>query len=231
MKWEKVAGMSVKSDTQHLEFLISQYVDGTLDVNTRKTVEQELVRNRDAREIYRQQQEVQDVLDDYGNRLPWINWDEFDKTLATKLENETMGSGERAWWVRWGKSMSVAAALLIAVGVGYSWRAWSGGEGTQEQVNMAVGGPASGPSKTFSINEDVVARGAGGVGSLSEFSVEMPTRSGSVVRNRVDISPPPEMAAKLALDDIIKIGTGVQAQPSSVTAGAERRETLVDLVP
>ena len=74
----------MKHDTQHLEFLISQYVDGTLEGASRKSIEQQLLTDPVAKAIYKDQRETQDVLDDWGNRLPLINWNEFDVKLAER---------------------------------------------------------------------------------------------------------------------------------------------------
>lgn len=113
----------MKSDTQHLEFLISQYVDGTLDAPSRKTIEQQLLTDPVARKLYQQQQETQDVLDDFGSRLPMINWSEFEATLAERLEKEAPASRPRFYWKTWIKPAAVAAGLFLAVGIGYFMRA------------------------------------------------------------------------------------------------------------
>ena len=52
----------MNSDTQHLDFLISQYVDGCLDGAGKKSVEQKLMTDPAARELYREHREVQDLL-------------------------------------------------------------------------------------------------------------------------------------------------------------------------
>jgi hypothetical protein len=116
----------MKTDTQHLEFLISQYVDGTLDPAARKTIEQQLLTDPVARRLYQEHQETQDVLDDFGSRLPMINWSEFEATLGERLEKETSATRSKFFgghWKKWTKPAAVAAGLLLAVGIGYFMRA------------------------------------------------------------------------------------------------------------
>src|SRR5690349_2061238 len=115
----------MKSDNQHLEFLISQYVDGCLEGANKKTVEQHLLTDLAARDLYSEHRDVQDLLDDWGNRIPLIDWDRFDQTVATRLEKE--GSAGSPGTVRhWLRPVAAAAALLLAGGLGYLWHGWSG---------------------------------------------------------------------------------------------------------
>jgi hypothetical protein len=115
----------MKTDTQHLDYLISQYVDGCLDTGSRKSLEQRLLNDPGARKLYKEQHDVQEVLDDWGNRIPMINWDQFDQELAMRLENETVGGRTRNLFRRWGRPMSIAAGLMVAASLGYGWHAVS----------------------------------------------------------------------------------------------------------
>src|SRR5882757_5145217 len=94
---------AMKSDNQHLDFLISQYVDGCLDATSKKSLEQRMVVDPQARTMLAEHREVQDLLDDWGNRIPWINWDQFDQKLATRLEKETVGGPKATFWHKWSK--------------------------------------------------------------------------------------------------------------------------------
>ncbi len=125
----------MKTDTQHLDYLISQYVDGCLDTGSRKSLEQRLLNDPEARKLYKEQHDVQEVLDDWGNRIPMINWEQFDHNLALRLENETVGGRTRNLFRRWGRTMSVAAGLMIAASLGYGWHAWS-----VKSVNSPIAG-------------------------------------------------------------------------------------------
>lgn len=109
----------MKNDTQHLDFLISQYVDGTLELASRKAVEQQIATTPVARELYKDHRDVQDVLDDWGNRLPLINWDEFDQKIEARLERESVGVSTRSGWRRFARPMAIAASLLVAGSVGW----------------------------------------------------------------------------------------------------------------
>src|SRR5580698_6096324 len=104
----------MKNDTQHLDYLISQYVDGCLDAASKKSLESQMVNDPSARAIYKEHRDVQDLLDDWGNRIPLIHWDEFDKKLAAKLEHETVGGQKVSIFRRWARPLSAAAALFVA---------------------------------------------------------------------------------------------------------------------
>ncbi len=113
-------------DTQHLDFLISQYVDQTLDATTRRTIEQQIAADPIAAVLYKDHCEVQDVLEDWGNRLPMINWDEFDGVLAARLEKEVPQTGEPVSPLRrWSRVLAAAAALFVAGTIGYTWHAFT----------------------------------------------------------------------------------------------------------
>jgi anti-sigma factor RsiW len=116
----------MKTDTQHLDFLISQYVDGSLDTASRKSMEQRLLTDPESRKLYTDHREVQDLLDDWGNRIPLINWDDFDNKLASRLEKETVGGNSPWLFRRWMRPVAAAAALFLAASVGYNWHDWWG---------------------------------------------------------------------------------------------------------
>lgn len=114
------------SDNQHLEFLISQYVDDTLEAADRKLVEQQIATNPVARELYREHRETQDILDDFGGRIPLINWQEFDDKLAIRLSEEARKIAAKppvSVWRRWSRTAAIAAGLMLAAGIGYGWHA------------------------------------------------------------------------------------------------------------
>ena len=115
----------MKPDTQHLDYLLSQYVDGCLDPNSKKSLEQKLVNDPQARKLYKDQHDVQEMLEDWGNRIPMINWTQFDKELAGRLEHETVGGQKVSIFRRWSKPAAIAAGLFLAATIGYSWHALS----------------------------------------------------------------------------------------------------------
>lgn len=116
------------ADNQHLEFLISQYVDDTLDAADRKLVEQQIATDPVARQLYKDHHDTQELLEEFGGRIPLINWNEFDNKLAARLADEarTMSTQPQiSAWRRWGKPAAIAAGLMIAAGIGYGWHAFT----------------------------------------------------------------------------------------------------------
>jgi hypothetical protein len=144
----------MKTDNQHLEYLISQYVDGCLDGASKKSLEQKFITDPAARQLYKEQRDVQDVLDDWGSRIPLINWEDFDRKLSVRLEKETVGGGNISIFRRWARPMSAAAALLVAASLGYGWRAWSVAPTHSDGPLADHRTPVVQPSKPFSIDEN-----------------------------------------------------------------------------
>jgi hypothetical protein len=115
----------MNAESQHLDFLISQYVDGTLETTGKKSVEQNLLTNPEARRLYAEHRDVQDLLDDYGSRIPLINWGEFDAQLDARLEAEARDQQRVSIFRRRLRPVAAAAALAIAATLGYTWHAFS----------------------------------------------------------------------------------------------------------
>ena len=129
----------MNAESQHLDFLISQYVDGTLEVAGKKSVEQKLLTDPEARRLYTEHRDVQDLLDDYGSRIPLVNWGEFDKKLEARLEAEAREKQRASMFRRWLRPVAAAAALAIAATLGYTWHALS-----HEKSNLLV--PTTNPT-------------------------------------------------------------------------------------
>jgi anti-sigma factor RsiW len=115
----------MNAESQHLDFLISQYVDGTLEVNSKKSVEQKMLTDPEARRLYAEHREAQDLLDDFGSRIPLINWGEFDQQLEARLETEAREKQRVSIFRRRLRPVAAAAALAIAATLGYAWHAYS----------------------------------------------------------------------------------------------------------
>lgn len=192
----------MKTDTQHLDYLLSQYVDGCLDGPNRKSLEQRLVIDPATRALYQEHRDVQDVLDDWGNRIPLINWDEFDQQLARRLGNETVGGQTISIFRRWVRPLSIAAGLAIAASLGYGWHAWSMGSG-QNNVPVVVN-PASPPSQAFAV-EDAFSPGQG---SIAKVRVdETPdVKSTAVASNEVNVTAPGNVEAADSLRESVSMG-------------------------
>jgi len=116
------------ADNQHLEFLISQYVDDSLDTADRKLVEQQITTDPVARTLYKDHRDTQDLLEEFGGRIPLINWQEFDEKLSVRLADEAATMKIRpqvSVWRRWVRPAAIAAGLMLAAGIGYGWHAFT----------------------------------------------------------------------------------------------------------
>jgi anti-sigma factor RsiW len=112
-------------ETQHLDFLISQYVDGSLETSAKKSVEQQLLTDPQARRLYADHRETQDLLDDFGSRIPLVNWSDFDQQLESRLQVEAREKQRALRFRQRLRPLAAAAALAIAATLGYAWHAWS----------------------------------------------------------------------------------------------------------
>jgi hypothetical protein len=211
----------MNNDNQHLDFLISQHVDGCLDAAGKKSVEQRLMTDPDARKLYQEHRDVQDVLDDWGSRIPMINWDEFDQKLAARLEKETVGvETEKGRWVRkWYKPVAAAAALFVAASLGYGWHGVSG---------RTNGGAGGGSPQVASVEQPVksvtVEGGQSGRASLQHVTFPDSTvdlgNQNSVASGNVTVTAPGDVAAAESLKDAVMSGL------SNVADGTAMRYTL-----
>jgi hypothetical protein len=84
-----------------------------------------LARDPAARQLYKDHHDVQDVLDDFGNRLPLIDWNAFDAQLARRLALEDARARHGWRFGRVLRPLSAAAALALAALVGYTWHGWT----------------------------------------------------------------------------------------------------------
>ncbi|MGN6368114.1 MAG: anti-sigma factor family protein [Phycisphaerae bacterium] len=192
----------MKTDTQHLDYLISQYVDGCLDAASRKSLEQRLLNDPEARKLYKEQHDVQEMLDDWGNRIPMINWEQFDQELGMRLENETVGGRTVNFFRRWGRPMSIAAGLMVAASLGYGWHAIS----TRKPMVAMPTVPHVAPQVTkpgVAIEPLVTPSSA----SVARVQVdEQPGQPVSSVENSVAITPPGNMEGADSLKAGVQYG-------------------------
>ena len=214
----------MKNDTQHLDFLISQYVDGCLEGANKKSVEQKLLTDPGARGLYGEHRETQDLLDDWGNRIPLIHWDEFDQKLAARLEHEVVGGERGSIFRRWMKPVAAAAALFVAATVGYGWHAMS-----HQAAAPGVGGLAQvSVEKPHTVVITEMA-GGGGLPGHASMSVEEAQAMGMAVaswpRELAEFSGPPNGEAAQSLRENLAMGMGLQdvkqaVQPARVLPSA-----------
>jgi hypothetical protein len=192
----------MKTDTQHLDYLLSQYVDGCLEGSSKKTLEQQMLVNPAMRELYQEHREVQDVLDEWGNRIPLINWEEFDQTLAKRLEQESVGGQHVSIFRRWLRPLSIAASLAIAVGLGYGWHAWS--VPTATPTTPVAVAPVTTPNHAFAVEDSF----SPGQGSIARVRVdEAPDVHGSdVAAADVNVTAPGNVEAADSLKASLNLG-------------------------
>ncbi|HVS70227.1 MAG TPA: hypothetical protein VHQ47_03115 [Phycisphaerae bacterium] len=214
----------MQHDHQHLDFLISQHVDGSLDAAGKKSVEQRLLTDPEARKLYQEHREVQDVLDDWGSRIPMINWEDFDRKLAGRLEKETVGTPAQrtpGWW----KPVAAAAALFVAAWGGYAWHAISG-NGSQTAVATVARPAAGGGFATASVKID--DNGSAPVASSARFRVDdspMSLGAPEATASNVSVAAPGDVAASEALRDAVMSGlshlsnmANIDSKPGSASA-------------
>ena len=191
----------MKTDTQHLDYLISQYIDGCLDTGSRKSLEQRLLNDPSARQLYKEQHDVQEVLDDWGNRIPMIHWDDFDQKLARRLENETVGGQSKSIFQRWAKPMSIAAALAVAASLGYGWHAFSMNQKSTPSIAQNLNHET--PNRAVAVEPTITASD----GSVTRFRVdEQPSSHDSVAANSVNITAPGNVEASESLKEGVAYG-------------------------
>jgi len=214
----------MQQDNQHLDFLISQYVDGTLEGAGKKSVEQKMLLDPAARALYAEHQETQDLLDDWGNRLPLIDWNAFDAKLSQKLDEHAKEQERVTIFRRRLKPVAAAAALLLAASVGYGWHAVS-------QVSRGI--PSQGPI----VNNGSVERphqfaglpeASGTKPSYVGFGVDEPAAKGLIQGVAVEpvYSIPENATALQSLQDSVVNGlknvpdvSTIPSAPGAVMAG------------
>ncbi len=194
----------MKPDNQHLEFLISQHVDGCLDSASRKSLEQRLLTDPETRTLYAGQRETQDLLEDWGSRIPLIDWDEFDTKLAGRLAREQVGKNRERWARGWVRKMSVAAALLLAALAGYAWHGMSGRSTEPHAISTMANGRGAPRTGVQFLDGNPIARP-----SHWGMTVDEP---GQAAANGLDVSQvalgaPNDAAAVDALRETVSLGT------------------------
>jgi anti-sigma-K factor RskA len=103
---------------EHLEFLISQYADGTLDEADRAAVERRLESDAEARAMLEEHRAVTRLV--RAAPLPQVRWDRLAETISGAIEDEMSARMRRASWaIRPIRPMwiAMAASVLIAAGI------------------------------------------------------------------------------------------------------------------
>jgi anti-sigma factor RsiW len=99
-----------------LEFLISQYVDGTLPADEKAALEHLLQSDTEAQQILNEYRSLNTLLQTQLPSLPEMNWDQFATDTSRAISNED-APVLRMRIFTWNR-MAIAASLLLAVTLG-----------------------------------------------------------------------------------------------------------------
>jgi hypothetical protein len=100
------------TNPQDIEFLICQYADGTLDSGQAKQVEELLATDPHYRQLLQQHRALKESLNDWGSRIPMVDWDAFHDRLGARLQRV---QARPALQRRWMRGIAAAAAIAMAV--------------------------------------------------------------------------------------------------------------------
>jgi anti-sigma factor RsiW len=103
---------------EQLEFLISQYADGTLPEERRVELESRLADDAEARAMMADDRSLTELL--RSAPLPDVQWDRLAESISGAIEQQLQERADRAsWWLRHRlpTSVAIAASVFIAIGV------------------------------------------------------------------------------------------------------------------
>ena len=109
-------------NTGTLEFLIIQYLDGTLAAEERAGLEARLASDAEARALMEEHRKVGAMLRQAP--VPAIRWDALARSISSAVASAPMPEVEepahtlRMPWVGWAGKLAIAAMLLIATSIG-----------------------------------------------------------------------------------------------------------------
>jgi anti-sigma factor RsiW len=102
-------------ENQDLEFLICQYLDGTLPVGERQKLEMRLSQDQPARELLESHRRLDEVLK--SQKIPEIQWDALESRITMALDaRELPATSYRLFRIGPAKVLAVAAGLMLAFG-------------------------------------------------------------------------------------------------------------------
>ncbi len=99
-----------------LEFLISQYVDGTLPPDEHAALEHRLQSDTKARQILNEFRSLNDLLRTQLPSIPDVNWDQFAAGTSRAIADEE-APAIRMRIFTWSR-LAIAASVLLVVGIG-----------------------------------------------------------------------------------------------------------------
>ena len=172
-----------------LEYLISQYADGTLEEADRETVERAVESDAGARRMLEQHRALTQFV--RAAPVPEVRWDRLTETISGAIDDEMESRMRRASWlirpVRAGW-LALAASVLIAGGIAIHFMT-----GTRNPVNVPDGTAAprtllvevSQPDRPEGKVVSEISIGAGGAyakdPTLAPYADDIDTRPAHVV--------------------------------------------------
>src|SRR2546423_1093223 len=112
----------MRMSTDELEFLISQYLDGTLNPLEKAVLEERLASDVAARELLGQYWQL-DALVKRGLPEPRIDHDALRATISSAVSRAELPIKHfKLTFARVGKIAAIAASIIVAIGVWWSIR-------------------------------------------------------------------------------------------------------------
>jgi hypothetical protein len=97
-----------------MEYLVSRYADNTLSEPERKKARQLIKCNPDCRRWLAEHRQLREVLDDWSNRLPMLDWNAFDAALAQRIDKKIKAGENHILHVRqWLGAVAVAGLIAL----------------------------------------------------------------------------------------------------------------------
>jgi len=188
-----VAGTARPTGMEHdeLEFLISQYVDRTLEGADRAELERRLQIDASARALLEEHRAVTQLV--RSAPLPELRWDRLSQAISCAIDDEMDVRMQRSSWaIRLTRKtgwIAVAASVLIAAGVAVHFLT-----GTRGTEPVAVGPQAPAGTLLVQVSEpdrpegpivSEISIGAGGTyakdSSLSPYADDIDSRPSHVI--------------------------------------------------
>jgi anti-sigma factor RsiW len=108
--------MTNANDNQDQEFLLSQYLDGTLDEPARLEVERRLKQDPRLADLLEQLRRTDQLVTDWAGPRPELNWERF-ALEATRRREDFESARRRQRVFRLFAPLSAAAAIILLVAV------------------------------------------------------------------------------------------------------------------
>ncbi len=98
---------------ERFEFLLTQYLDGTLSEEEKRSVEERLVSDREAAELL-EEYRLLNAATAAAFELPPVRWDDLAASISAEIADEQRASRMRiGTWVRTTSRVAIAAVILL----------------------------------------------------------------------------------------------------------------------